>query len=348
MNRIREARLFPRLVAIIPIAGAILCAALVLAVVGASPLETMSNMVQGAFGSPEKIADVLVMAVPLILVSAGLLITFAAGLWNIGIEGQIAFGAIATTLLLRVLQSSDLPPQAIIIGALIAGMLGGALWSLLAGCLRVFGGVNEIFGGLGLNAVVMAFTVWLIFGPWKRPGVGSMSGTEPFSESLWLPQLGTLRISPIALGIALVVLVAVIWLLRATRLGLTLKAVGLNAKAASYLGVPSQTIVLIAFSLCGALAGMAGALQVSAVYHRLIPSISSGYGFLGIMVALLVQRRPMWLLPVVIVFAALSVGGIQLPVLMQLDSSLAGVLQGIVVVSVLALQGVRAREQGGA
>ena len=107
---------------------------------------------------------------PLLLTTAGVLITFAAGLWNIGIEGQMTLGAIFATGMLRLLEHAALPPALIIILGILAGIVGGAIWAALAGVLKTFGGVNEIFGGLGLNFVATALTIYLVFGPWKRPG----------------------------------------------------------------------------------------------------------------------------------------------------------------------------------
>ncbi|MFO3797753.1 MAG: ABC transporter permease subunit, partial [Anaerolineales bacterium] len=126
---------------------AILVTILVLLASGAPPLEAFYQILVGAFGSLKRFSDVLVSWVPLLLVSSGLLITFTAGLWNIGIEGQITLGAIATTWALRLFQESTLSPGLILFLATLAGMLGGALWAMLAGVLKTFGGVNEIFGG---------------------------------------------------------------------------------------------------------------------------------------------------------------------------------------------------------
>lgn len=314
---------------------------LVLLAAGAPPLAAFSNIINGAFGSPGKFTDVLVAFVPLLMATAGLLITFSAGLWNIGIEGQITMGAIFTTGALRALEGTDVPPGLAIALSIAAGMLGGALWAALAGALKTFGGVNEIFGGLGLNFVAAAFSLWLIFGPWKRPGVASMSGTAPFDEALWLPQLPGFRLSLWALGLGLVAIILVYFLLQGTYFGLRLKAVGKNAPAAYLLGVPTWQYMLAAFMLCGALGGMAGAMQVTAVYHRLIPSISSGYGYLGLMVSMLVNYQAIWAAPMALFFAALNIGSIQLPIRLQLDSSLSGVLQGILVLFVLLGEGAR-------
>ncbi|MFH0953704.1 MAG: ABC transporter permease [Verrucomicrobiota bacterium] len=322
---------------------ALLFTSLVLWAVGAPPLTTLHQLVVGSVGSTGKMADVLVAWVPLLLATSGLLITFAAGLWNIGIEGQITLGAVTTTWALRALQDSSLPPALVIVLAILAGMLGGALWAGLAGALRTFGGVNEIFGGLGLNFVASGLTLWLIFGPWKRPGIGSMSGTEPFPDSFWLPQLAGFRLSPWALGLGIVGIVLVWLLLRGTYFGLRLKAVGSNRRAAFLLGVPTVRYLMLGFLLCGALAGAAGAVQVTAVYHRLIPSISSGYGFLGLLVAMLAGYKAVWAIPVALFFAALNIGSIQLPIVLQLDSSLSGVLQGVLVLFVLMAGGLRQR-----
>jgi simple sugar transport system permease protein len=235
-------------------------------------------------------------------------------------------------------------PTVAIALAILAGMAGGALWAMLAGALKTFGGVNEIFGGLGLNFVASALNLWLIFGPWKRPGVASMSGTVPFPPSLWLATLTPQsRLSLSALAIAVLAIVSVYVLLRGTYFGLRLKAVGKNASAAYLLGVPTWQYMMLSFALCGVFAGLAGAVQVTSVYHRLIPSISSGYGYLGLMVAMLVNYQAALAAPVALFFAALNVGSIQLPIVLKLDSSLAGVLQGTLVLFVLLGQGVRGR-----
>lgn len=322
---------------------ALLFTTLILLAAGAPPLEAYKNIILGSVSSLDKISNVLVTWVPLLLASAGLLVTFSAGLWNIGMEGQITLGAIGTTWALRLMQDSALPPALVITLAILAGMLAGAFWAALAGALKTFGGVNEIFGGLGLNFVSTALTLWLIFGPWKRPGVGSMSGTEPFPETLWLPMFPDSRLSPWALVIAVVAIVIVYFMLQGTYFGLRLKAVGKNFRAAYMLGIPTWQYMMVSFILCGALAGAAGAVQVTAVYHRLIPSISSGYGYLGLLVAMLINYQAAWAAPVALFFAALNIGSIQLPIVLKLDSSLSGVLQGMLVLFVLMVEGVRQR-----
>ncbi len=327
--------------------GAVILALLfttaVLLMAGAPPLQAYLYVIKGAISSITNISNVLSAWAPLLLTTSGVLITFAAGLWNIGIEGQIMVGAIFTTGALRLLQNSTVPSGWILAIGFLAGMVGGALWAALAGVLKTFGGVNEIFGGLGLNFVATAFALYLIIGPWKRPGIASTSGTLMFPNKLWLPTLPKVQFSTWALGLGILVVIIVYFLLRGTHLGLRLKAVGKNSKAALLMGVPTWQYSMFAFLLCGIFAGMAGAIQVTSVYHRLTPAISSGYGFLGLMVAMLINYQAIWAAPVALFFAALNIGGIQLPIMLKLDSSLSGVLQGILVLFILLVEGARQR-----
>ena len=316
---------------------------LILVAAGAPPFQAYGSMVKGAFGSQNNVVAVLITWSPLLLTTAGVLITFAAGLWNIGVEGQMVLGAIFATWMLRLLQDTSLPPALIMILGILFGVVGGALWAGLAGALKTFGGVNEIFGGLGLNFVATALTIYLVFGPWKRPGVGSMSGTQPFDEKLWLPTVSNTGLSPWAVGLSILAVVVIYLLLRGTYFGLRLKAIGKSIKAAFLMGIPTWQYSMFAFLLCGAFAGLAGGIQVLAVYHRLLPNISNGYGFLGLLVAMLINYQAIWVIPIAFFFAALNVGSVQLQIVYKMDSSFAGVLQDLLVLFVLLGQGVRQR-----
>ncbi|MEW5723104.1 MAG: ABC transporter permease [Thermodesulfobacteriota bacterium] len=309
----------------------------ILLLAGAPPFQTLFILFQGGMGSATKLAQTLAVFAPLALCSSALLFTFAAGLWNIGIEGQVVLGAVCATGLLRYGQGGG--GTAIALG-LAAGMAGGALWAALAGGLKAWGRVHEIFSGLGLNFVALGLTLWLIFGPWKRPGVASMSGTTPFDESLWLPELFGLPVGPVSLILAVAGLVAVALILGRTYWGLSLKAVGQNREASTMLGLKPDRRVIEAMAACGALAGLAGALQVAAVYHRLIPAISSNYGYTGLLVVMMASYRPRLVPFICLFFACLNVGSIQLPLQLQIDSSLSGVLQGALVLSVFTVQGL--------
>lgn len=317
----------------------------VLAAAGAPPHETLAHLLRGSVGSSTKLAQVVTVWIPLALCACGLLFTFRIGLWNIGIEGQVTAGAICAVAVLR--EAVELPELApwLLPASFPAAMLGAGLWAALAGVLKSRGGVNEIFAGLGLNFVAQGLVLWLIFGPWKQSGVASMSGTETFPESLWLTSPAGWRIPAASLLLAAAGFAATGLLLHATRFGLYLRAAGGNAFAARLFGLSPARLIVLAMLSAGALAGLAGNLQVTAVYHRLIPSISSNYGYLSLLVVMLANYRLLWIGPVAFFFAALSVGSIQLPMVLKLDSSLAGVIQGAFVLAALGVSGWRRRRQ---
>lgn len=323
---------------ILPIALALAFAALLLALIGASPLDAFQLLIEGAFGTSAKLSDTLMAWVPLALCASGLLITFAAGLWNIGIEGQIVAGAIAAAWVAR---EVDAPGAALVPLTLLGGAIGGAAWGLIVGALRAFGKVNEIFGGLGLNFVATGLTIYLIIGPWKRAGIASTSGTEPFPREAWLPTLEGLRLAPLAIALALAAVAIVYLLLRGTLFGLQLKAIGSNPRSAFLLGIPTSRYMLLAFALCGVLAGLAGAVQATGFHHKLVPAVSGGYGYLGILIVLLSGFRAAWITPIALFFALITVGSTQLQLRLNLDSSVGGVLQGALVLFVLLAQGWR-------
>ena len=243
------------LLALLPVATALAVGVLLLLSVDAPPLEALRLIFDGALGSTGGLSSTLMAWVPLALAAAGLVVTFAAGLWNIGVEGQIVMGAVAATAVARYV---DAPSGVVVPLLLLAGVLGGLLWGLLVGVLRVKGRVNEIFGGLGLDFVATGLVVYLVIGPWKRAGSASTSGTDLFPPEAWLPTTGSLTASWVALAVAAVVLVLVYFLMRGTYFGLRLRAVGANSRSAFLMGISTSRHLLGAFVICGALAGLGG------------------------------------------------------------------------------------------
>lgn len=357
-------KLIDLLPGLFPPALALVFTTLILVLAGAPPGEAYRHIVAGAFESSEKLASVLMAWVPLLLCSAGLLVTFTAGLWNIGVEGQIIAGAVFVTWLARNL---TLPSFILLPILLLAGMLGGALWGLLCGGLKTHGKVHEIFGGVGLNFVAIAATNYLIFVPWKPADGATMSGTDPFPDAAvlprlgeppvslvetwdklrevcaWLPRLGKFPISPLALILVIAAIAVVYFTLRDTLWGLRLKAIGKNIRSARLMGVSTNREILLAFALCGALAGLAGAILSACIRQRLVPQISGGYGFLALLVVLLSGFRTLWTPPIAFFFAAVGVGSPRLELQMQLDSSLGGILESGLVLFVLLVQGLGTR-----
>ena len=163
---------------LVPILAALLFTSGLLLLFHANPFESFQAMYNGAFGDQAKTLSVLAFWVPLTLSAFGLLVTFTAGLWNIGVEGQIILGSIAASWVALKIKAPS--PVIQIALELIAAMAGGALWAALAAVLKTRGGVNEIFGGLALNNLAIILTNYLISGPWQPPEGGTFRGTAPF------------------------------------------------------------------------------------------------------------------------------------------------------------------------
>ena len=321
---------------------ALVFTSLILVIAKAQPLEAYKSILQGAFGTTIKFTSVIASWVPLVIATSGLLFTFTAGLWNIGMEGQIVMGAVFTVGAFRFLDEAAMDPTLVIVIAFIAGAIGGIFWALLPGLMKIFGGVNEIFGGLGLNFVAKTVAIWLIFGPWKRPGVASGSGTEWIDVKFRLPYMEGTNLNLTILVIAIIIAVFSAIMLKGTHFGLRLKAIGKNDKAAYILGIPTVRYFLMAFGICGLFAGIAGAILVTSKQYSLIPDAGFGYGFLGLLVAMLVNYHPIWSSIVAVFFAALSIGNTELQYI-GLNSYFAGVLQGFLVLFVVLMDGVRKR-----
>ncbi|MBI5669654.1 MAG: ABC transporter permease [Chloroflexi bacterium] len=326
---------------VLPILLSLVITTLLILAVGSDPRAVFQNVWEGAFRDSRAFAGVVNFWIPLTLCSLGLIITFTAGLWNIGVEGQMAMGAVFASWAAL---SFRLPAPVLVPVEIVLAMIGGALWALLAGVLKTRLGVHEIFGGVALNALANVVSIYLISGPWQPPEGGSVRATPPFPTDALLPPLSDeFKVSLLALVIVGVVFLAVVLALRGTRWGLELKATGKNARSALLLGVPTERSALSAFIACGMLAGIAGSYRVLFTYGNLRPLVSGGIGFLGLLVVLLVANRALWAPVVAFVFAAILGGSARLKVAMQLDASLAGVLQGFLVLMALLTNGLRAR-----
>jgi general nucleoside transport system permease protein len=336
--------LMPVLVPLGAIVLALLVGAIMLAALGANPLQAYAALWQGAFGSRNAIADTLVKATPLLFVGVGICVAFRGGVINIGGEGQFIMGAMGATVL--ILNMPFLPSWAIIPLGMVMGLLGGALWGGIPGYLKARFNVNEILSTLMMNSIALQIMNHLLSGPWMDPvyiqNQSFIPETARFVAAADLPRWVPTRLH---LGAAIaVVLAVVVWLLLwRTTMGYRIRAVGLNPKASKYAGIPVGRYSLLALSLSGALAGLGGAVQVMGVFHRMftdgqLAGFTGAAGFNGIVVALFGGLHPLGAIPASILFGALLVGANQLQRVMQVPSALAITLNGLVVVFVVATQ----------
>jgi simple sugar transport system permease protein len=316
----------------VPILAALAFTSLLLLGFGSSPFESFQAMYEGAFGDQAKLLSVLAFWIPLMLAASGLLVTFTAGLWNIGVEGQIVMGSIAASWVALRLQA---PAPVLIALEILAAMAAGGLWGALVAVLKTRGRVHEIFSGLALNNLAIIFTNYLISGPWQPPEGGTFRGTQPFQAAALLPRFADSRFSPLSLVLVVVAFGLVAVALRGTFWGLKLKALGKNLRSAFLLGVSSEREMILAMVFCGALAGLGGAVRVLSWFDSLRQSISGGIGYLALLVVMLAGMRVFWVPFIAFFFSAVLNGSITLQLRTQLHSSLGGILTGVMVLFVL-------------
>jgi simple sugar transport system permease protein len=319
---------------------AALLVALVLYAIGASPLETYKTILTGPLSDLFGVTEVLVRAVPLMLVALGIAISFRSGILNIGAEGQIQMGVLASTAVALALPGQ---PKVILLPlVLLAGALGGALWGGIAGWLRARLQVNEILSTVMLNYIAAQVYTFLLRGPMLDPNeLETGSGTP---QSMRLPAAAFLdHIVPgtrlhTGLILALVAAVLVWVLLWKTTLGFRMRAAGAGAKAARYAGIPVERYLIIAMLLAGGFAGLAGAVEVTGVHHRAIEGISSGYGFAGIVVALFGMLHPGGIVPSAVFFGILLIGADMTQRTAGVPANMVLVLQGVIILSIVSAQ----------
>lgn len=314
------------------ILGLLIGAALIM-IAGADPIEAYKTMFLGAFGGQRQITETLLKMTPLLLIGLGLAAAFRARVWNIGGEGQYYMGALLGGVI--ALTFPDWPRPLLLTTILVAGVIGGGLWALIPALLKVRAGMNEIISTLMLNYVAILFVTYLARGPLQEPG-GYLPMSAQFDPVTRLPQLPGTRIH---IGVILVLLLIplIYVLLWHTPLGFRLRAVGSRASVARYAGFSVERAIIFALVLSGALAGLAGIIEVTNLHYRLKAGITGGYGFSAVLVALLGRMNPFGVAIASLFFAALIVGAETMHVLAGLPPELAQAIQAVIVLSVLAV-----------
>jgi general nucleoside transport system permease protein len=325
--------------------------AVVLLLLDASPIEGYRAMVDGAFGSSDAITDTLLKSVPLLLVGAGICVAFRANVINIGGEGQIIAGALASTAV--GLWLGDLPRPILLPILLVAGLVGGGVLGGVPGYLKAYHGVNEILSTIMLNIVAVQVMNYLLRGPLIDPleverGT-NVPQTARLSDNTDLPTL--IPDSRIHIGVLVAVTVAVgTWvLLWRTPFGFRIRAVGQNASASRYAGMPVERSVMLSLAISGALSGLAGTMLVlGSASHRMVTDGSAaGFtgnaGFNGIVVALFGGLHPLVTIGSSVLFGALLVGANAMQRAVQVPSALVVALNGTIVLFVVSSERLRGR-----
>jgi ABC-type uncharacterized transport system permease subunit len=305
---------------------ALLVGALLLAFAGDPVFDVYQRMWDRSLGSQDTWSVTINRAAPLAL--AGLAVSIAAsmGLWNIGAEGQILFGATAATLVGRVFP--DWPGPILVIAMLVAAAIGGALWALGPGLARAEIRVSEIITTLMLTEVAIRLITYLEQGPWKDPDAFGFPSITERPEQAALGNVWDR--THVGVLIALGVIASFAWFLSRSSWGYELRIAGSSHGAATYAGISMRRKVLGVLLLSGAVAGLAGGIELTGTAVRLNAQISNGYGYSGIIVAALALMRPSGVAFVALAFAAVQVGGQSIQTSLGVSPAVSTILQALI------------------
>lgn len=289
-------------VPVVALAVAFGVGAILIRLQGVNPTYAYISLFKAALGTPEGLLRTFQKATPLILAGLAVAVALRAGLFNIGAQGQLLFGSLAAAWAGYAL--GGLPTVLLIPLCLLIGIVAGGLWASIAGILKATRNVHEVISTIMLNSIAAGIIDYLISGPLKEPGQ-SIPRTQAISDNA---RLGALGFVPLGFVIALLLAVAVWWVMKRTTLGFRFDTVGANKFAAEYAGMRIPWIVTLAMVISGALAGLGGAIETLGVSYRFESGLSAGLGFDGITIALLARANPLATIPAALLVGTLRSG----------------------------------------
>lgn len=316
---------------------AFLLGAVLIAFGGENPLTAYKTIFAGAFGDRLKTASTLARATPLILTGLAVAIAFKTGVANIGAEGQLFLGGFAAAWVGFTLHGL---PSFLHIGlCMVAAMIIGSLWASIPVILKISANTNEVVTTIMANYIAILITTYLVNHPFKVPdSVRSATVYIDDSAKLFRP----IRFSAFSTGFIIAVLLVIIvyFFMKKTTLGYEWKMVGLNPLCSRYSGIPVKRAMLIGMLISGALAGLAGGIEVMGVHHRFVDNISPGYGFDGMLIALLAGNNVIGVFFAAVLFAAIGTGSIGMEQATIIPSEISDVLQSLLILSVAVQAGI--------
>jgi simple sugar transport system permease protein len=328
------------LVPILAVLTALIVGGVVIAMVGGNPFYAYLGLFQGAFGSAKAWSETAVWASPYIFAGLAVALAFKGGLFNIGAEGQLALGAVVAAWVgyaLPDMLGISLPAIIHLPLAIIIGVLAGALWGAIPGALKAYTGGHEVINTIMMNYIALNMVSFLLNGPMKDKSPGNVvARTPPIADSA--------RFTPIFEGfrihwgfvLALLVAVFIWWLLWKTTLGFEIRTVGLNPDAAQYAGINVKRTIVLTMAISGALAGLAGVIEVTGLNYRHELGFSVGYGFDAIAIALLGKTHPAGVVLGAIIFAGMRNGATRMQFLTQIPVDVISVIQALILLFVAA------------
>jgi simple sugar transport system permease protein len=313
----------------------LLVMSILFAFLGKDPLNALAVYFLQPLTDSYSLQEMAVKASPLVMIAMGLALCYLANVWNIGAEGQFVIGAVAGSYLAVKTQGTDVGAW-VLPAMLVLGAIGGALYALIPAICRVRFGASEILVSLMLVYVADLVLDYLVRGPWRDPHGYNFPTTADFDPVATVPSI--IEGSRLHIGalMALVVVAAAWTVLGRTIKGFEIRVVGAAPKAARFAGFDADRLVLFTFAVSGALAGLAGIIEVAGPVGHLQPGISPGYGFTAIIVAFLGRLNPIGILIAGLFLALTFIGGEQAQISLKVPLDLTKVFQGILLFFVLA------------
>jgi simple sugar transport system permease protein len=313
--------------------GALLIYSAFLLLRGADPIEALTAMWDSSFGDATGLGETLIRAAPLLLGALAVVVPARAGLFNIGGQGQMVFGAIGAFAVSSLVDGA-LPQAITLVLMVLGGAFGGAAWAAIPAVLRLATGANEAITSLLLNYVAGLVLTWLVFEPWKDPASLGQAYSEELDTRSRLPIMWGERVHA-GILVAVVAAFVVWWLFRSTRWGFRLRVLGGNPEAAHRAGFKVSNLAVGAMLVGGALAGLAGMIEISGVEARLRPEMLAGYGYIAFLASCLARHHPLKAMGSSLALAAILVGGFGLKISAGLSGAAVNVLMALVLLAVL-------------
>lgn len=332
--RENQSILVPIQVAALALILTAVCGAILFAIYGVNPVSGLKAVFVEPLQSTYGIGEVLLKMAPLLLIAQGLAIGFRAQVWNIGAEGQLILGAIAASVLAIRFDGSSSP--LLLPAMILAGMLAGMAWAAIAAFLRTQFNANEILVTFMLTNVALQLLYYLLAGPLKDPMGFNFPQSISFGSSAKFPIILESTRANASLYIGLVVTVIAAVFVRFSFANYKLSVGGLAPGAAFYAGFSSKRAIWVALLVSGAAAGLAGVGEVSGPLGQLQRNISPGYGYAGIIVAVLGGLNPIGILFAAAIMALVYVGGDFALLSVGVPDAVTAILQGILLIAYLA------------
>lgn len=312
------------------------------AAVGLSPIDGYRSFVNSSFVGGVSIGTTLIASVPYVVCALAFTLAFRCRLFNIGLEGQLLWGALAAAV---VGVHVDIPGVAILF-ALLAAVLAGGVWALLPIALKLWCGASEIVSSLFLNYIAFYMVAWLVGGPLKQPGSPVAVSSRVNSEAELPAIVADTKITIAPLIAAMVA--GIVWaILSRSVLGFKIRTIGANARVARHVGIDVRRTMTIAFVASGAIGGLAGGLEVLGNQYSVSPGFSAGWGYTGIAAALLGGATAVGSVTGGFFFGVLDAGGQGLQLDLGVPSALAQVAQAIALIVAVIVASLMVREKGG-